>query len=221
MLNRGAGLLRKAAPAPAGYIGMDKPLRFTISGKGNVTLDKSDFAELEAQDGKDKLTYTITVKNIQKAANIRVIKVDQKRMALEDAVFNMTGGKTLNDLRSKIPEGDTDAIIYADQELPIGSYTLHEAEAPDGFNTLTDDVVIQVVQSGAGVTVTAKTGDKEMSYPDISWDEGNHVWTVSIMNSQGVELPHAGGAGTQWIYVIGLLLAAFCGIALVAKMRME
>ena len=47
----------------------------------------------------------------------------------------------------------------------------------------------------------------------------NGVWKLKIQNSAGYELPNTGGAGTNLLYLAGLLLTALAGTGFMIKSR--
>ena len=82
-------------------------------------------------------------------------------------------------------------------ELACGTYFLLECRAPDGYNLLSEAVVITVVPGTMAVDTT-----------------------VEIANQRGNILPETGGMGTTWMLVIGGIMTVGAGILLVTKKRM-
>ena len=72
-------------------------------------------------------------------------------------------------------------------------YTLHETEAPEGYNELAGEVSVTV-------------------------DKGNAT-RADVENKAGTELPSTGGMGTTVIYIAGAALIVICGAMLVLKKR--
>ena len=85
--------------------------------------------------------------------------------------------------------------------LDAGTYYLEETKAPDGYNKLTDPVIVTITEDGK-VNETA---------------DG----TVYVSNNAGATLPSTGGMGTTLFYVIGGGLMVAAVVLLVTKKRME
>lgn len=87
--------------------------------------------------------------------------------------------------------------------LAAGTYYLHETQAPDGYNALTEDVEVTITRGESQETVT------------ISGD------TVTVKNSSGSQLPGTGGIGTTIFYVVGGVIMAGAVILLLLKKHAE
>lgn len=87
--------------------------------------------------------------------------------------------------------------------LAAGTYYLHETQAPDGYNALTEDEEVTITRSESQETVT------------ISGD------TVTVENSSGSQLPGTGGIGTTIFYVVGGVIMAGAVILLLLKKHAE
>ena len=83
--------------------------------------------------------------------------------------------------------------------LADGTYYLTETQAPDGYNKLTEDVVIQI--QGNEKTNTGAS------------------YTAIVKNSGGVELPSTGGIGTTIFYTSGIVLIGISLLSLLVKNR--
>ena len=118
-------------------------------------------------------------------------------------------------------DGDTDVTdtIVTEKEtgkfiilgLDEGSYSLHETDAPAGYNKLAQDLA---------VTITSKLEGREddnVSY-GVNGDTPN---LIEVENKTGGLFPETGGIGTTIFYMVGglLMLAAF--VVLVSKKRMS
>ena len=83
---------------------------------------------------------------------------------------------------------DTSATII--NGLKAGTYYLHEIEAPEGYNKLTDPVKVTITETtgkdGKVTGVTYTVGDTDQSTND----------TVKVENKTGSMLPSTGGMGT-------------------------
>ena len=89
--------------------------------------------------------------------------------------------------------------------LEAGTYYLKETKAPNGYNTLTSPIKIEIKQKDDG-TQQIIMNKKE-------------VTTVDVLNEKGSLLPSTGGMGTTLIYLIGGALVLGSGIVLANKKR--
>lgn len=92
--------------------------------------------------------------------------------------------------------------------LDAGTYYLREIKAPDGYNTLKEDVPVEIkpvagedAQSGGTLTLA----------PIIT----------KVNNQSGTQLPSTGGVGTTVFYVLGGILAVGAAVLLIARKRAE
>lgn len=95
---------------------------------------------------------------------------------------------------------DTSATII--NGLKAGTYYLHEIEAPEGYNKLTDPVKVTITETtgkdGKVTGVTYMVGDTDQSTND----------TVKVENKTGSMLPSTGGMGTIGLTVLGVGVVA-------------
>ena len=95
---------------------------------------------------------------------------------------------------------DTSATII--NGLKAGTYYLHEIEAPEGYNKLTDPVKVTITETtgkdGKVTGVTYTVGDTDQSTND----------TVKVENKTGSMLPSTGGMGTIGLTVLGVGVVA-------------
>ena len=61
--------------------------------------------------------------------------------------------------------------------------------------------------------------ETEIEYPKILQNHETGEWTILITNQSGVALPATGGPGTNFIYLLGLLLTSFAGTGILMKRR--
>ncbi len=92
--------------------------------------------------------------------------------------------------------------------LDVGTYTLTETEAPDGYNKLTSAITITIAEDGT-VSISGNTLG--------SLSEG----TITVVNNAGTILPGTGGIGTTIFYVLGAILVLGAGVLLITKRRMS
>jgi fimbrial isopeptide formation D2 family protein/LPXTG-motif cell wall-anchored protein len=96
--------------------------------------------------------------------------------------------------------------------LNVGTYTLTEVIAPNGYNLLKDPINITITWTEAGgFAVTGATMDT--TDPD-------HPFVITVNNMSGATLPSTGGIGTTIFYVLGAILAIGAGVILVTRRRM-
>ena len=99
--------------------------------------------------------------------------------------------------------------------LESGTYYLKETVAPAGYNQLPDPVEV-VVGSGTQTDVY-DNGYKNLDGTDISYN----VYSIPIVNNQGVELPSTGGTGTMLLITIGTMVAMAFAVLLITHKKMS
>ena len=106
--------------------------------------------------------------------------------------------------------------------LNAGEYVITELVAPSGYNLLKDSITITIVENAdfdnANWTVTEKVGDKDAT--TLSAGDDN-LFSFTVENNSGTELPSTGGMGTTLFYILGGLLVVGAGVVLVTKKRMS
>ena len=108
--------------------------------------------------------------------------------------------------------------------LDAGTYYLKEVEAPDGYNALTQPVVLE---AGTDIRPFSIFADKDGNVADIQAENGTHTEVrydlthTVVHNSKGVVLPSTGGQGTIWLITIGTLLAIGFAIFLITHKKMS
>ena len=182
------------------------------NGEENVT-DGSKVDPVTINGSSFRITgdTKITVTNTRKSQEVIIKKTDMGTTALEGAkfVYDGTEYESGSDGFLKDSEGQTKQF-----ELKVGEHNFKETKAPDGYLNLQDDVVITVEEN----RVTAAVKGTTTQWSGIK-DDATGVWTVTIQNSDGKELPMTGGIGTTIFYILGSLLVIGCGIVLVSRKR--
>lgn len=106
--------------------------------------------------------------------------------------------------------------------LANGTYYLKETEAPQGYNSLENDIEIMITAANwtTSGTLSAKIEYKTSTAEGAIFAEAENG-TVKVENKSGTVLPGTGGIGTTIFYVIGGGLMAAAAILLITKKRME
>lgn len=102
--------------------------------------------------------------------------------------------------------------------LTAGVYYLVETATEEGFNLLTDPVVITITDTTTG-TQPDITPAHTVSY--VIGDADAATGTVTVANQSGSVLPSTGGMGTTIFYIIGAILVIGAGVVLVTRRRMN
>lgn len=103
--------------------------------------------------------------------------------------------------------------------LGVGTYTLTELKAPQGFNLLASPITIEIKNDAATFAAPAWTAKKDGAA--IEMDNATATAAFEVINNEGSTLPSTGGMGTKLFYLIGGLLVAGSGVVLVTKKRMS
>ena len=106
--------------------------------------------------------------------------------------------------------------------LANGTYYLKEKEAPQGYNSLENDIEIMITAANwtTSGTPSAKIEYKTSTAEGASFAEAENG-TVKVENKTGTVLPGTGGIGTTIFYVVGGGLMVAAAILLITKKRME
>lgn len=98
--------------------------------------------------------------------------------------------------------------------LKSGTYVLHEVAAPDGYNKLAHDIIIDIdhADGATSVSYSAKIGTENGTF------EGN---VLEVVNNSGAVLPSTGATGTIIFITVGGLMVVAMGVLLVVRKRMS
>lgn len=98
--------------------------------------------------------------------------------------------------------------------LEAGTYYLKEKKAPEGYNKLGAPVEVTV---GTGTTGVYNNGYKDLANNDVTYT----VYSTTVINNSGVELPSTGGVGIIWLISIGTLLVIGFAVFLITHKKMS
>lgn len=127
------------------------------------------------------------------------------------------------DVKSKDPEDTTPIKLTATTDasgsltfagLNVGSYTLHQVSAPDGYNSVED--ISWNIEFDATTEKFSDTNDTK----DMVREEGNWFY-IELDQKLGTLLPETGGIGTTLLYIGGILLLAGAGATFILKGKKE
>lgn len=213
---------------PSGYEALSGYIHFTVSETGEIDLIGTDqmpvpdgvtLEAVESEDPDGTLSYVLTVRNYM-LMDISLRKTDAATgQSLNGAKFQLCRFGTSWEVVEGYGEIDmTDLSTITLSKLSAGSYRLEEINAPEGYIILSKYIYFTVEAGSSGglsARLTDETGEGENSNENASIS--GKVITVS--NNAGAELPSAGGIGTTIFYIIGSLLTAGCGAALISRRR--
>ncbi len=178
------------------------------------------------QENRISFDTTITATNNPKTTDITVKKVDVSDLGkdnpelLKNAAFRIEKytSSTYQQLDASWGEGGklvmtqpSDGLFKLDG-LSTGYYKIVETAFPDGYIRLTTDPTFQVKVDSSGKL-------------SVEFDSGTSTGVVTVMtdgtiqfgNTPGTALPMTGGIGTQFFYMIGLVLMIAASILYTAK----
>ncbi len=187
--------------------------------------------------GKDsKVTFT----NRRKAMDVQLKKVDENGNVKSGSVFDLSKFTTSwTDITTGIKPGEPASGATPAVEnpvdlgmLPVGKYKLTETKAPDGYIILTDSIYFEVYEEADrnlkvrlikedGTPMTdEEIREFEKTAKLTSTGSGyDTIYTVTVSNVPGKELPMTGGAGALPYTLSGLLLIFIS--ALIYSFRMK
>ncbi len=180
--------------------------------------------------------YSVMVETETDVYGLSLEKVDGDGTEIDGATFTLAYGDSFEneELTGQLVEfyydEDSDTYIvhdlvdeeYAEEQtttdilvgsatifgLDVGTYTLTETEAPDGYNKLTSAITITIAEDG---TVSI-SGDTQGSLSG---------GTITVVNNAGAILPGTGGIGTTLFYIVGIVLVLGAAVVFVTKKRLD
>ena len=173
---------------------------------------------IDYANARYKTTYT----NRTITTPVKILKTNQDGSTpLPGAVFSLyTESGYGADPKQAVKTGLTsgaDGIIDLGG-LTYGKYYLVEDSAPAGYIPLTDPVVITVA-STTGVSYKQSDSSLSQSGNGVNHDPESDVYTLTVTNNAGYELPSTGGPGTRLFTILGSLLILGAGVLLLRRRR--
>ena len=235
-LPAGTYQLREQA-APDGYSKLSGNIDFTVSQSGRITLGNhpnnvvltGPVEGIGNQAGK--LVYTLTIPNDPIPLIIK--KVDESNGSLEGAKFSLSkrtsgqsgsGGPMWSSLEGEASANNTIDMTAKSEtslsDLPAGTYRLEETKAPAGY-IIQEKYHYFVIDSDRTVTLCDENGRKVTgnSWRNAILGQKDGIYTITIKNHPGAELPDAGGPGTALLYFFGSMIMCLAGAGLIMKKR--
>lgn len=189
-----------------------------IGTQGNPNKVKLEYSTVTGTDSEfdDKPTETPEVEVKVYTFGLKVLKVDNKKKPLKDAVFTLykADGTTADGttvIKSGLTTDENGTITVPGIEK--GDYVLVETQAPTGYNLLKEPVKF---------TIMAEYAEDENGKLIVK--ESNTVngyYELTVVNNKGFQLPATGGMGTVIFTVAGLGMMGLAGAAYIALKRKE
>ena len=143
---------------------------------------------------------------------------------LDGAVFEFDFNGTTYTLTS---DGDDDGLMKTADGTSVfqltindAAYELEETNAPAGYLKLTGNVQVFVTNNSSNPVTAGRSDDSTVQY-DVTFDESTGIYTVTITNSAGAELPKTGGSGTLPYTLGGFSLIMGAALMYILRMRRE
>ena len=180
------------------------------------------------------LAYTNKLASVQvvlKKVGVNNTDVTAAETDLSGATFAFytaeTGGSIAKDADGVDLIGKTtdSTGVFFNGELLPGKYYLEETTVPAGYYAPLGRFELEVISAENNPTIKASwiTGDPNHSAGSVSsstdGETGETIYTVTVRNVAGYELPHTGGSGTTLIYLLGILLSGLAVVSLLMKQR--
>ncbi|MBQ6523213.1 MAG: LPXTG cell wall anchor domain-containing protein, partial [Atopobiaceae bacterium] len=182
-----------------------------------VTYEQGDVQTTDGEGNEITPQRTDTITNTM--ASLTVNKTDINNAQLAGATFSLLK----EDKKTAVPGYEsftsTDAEngnLLSDVRLPNGTYYLVETNAPAGYNLL--EHMLKIVVDADGISM--KTDDTVAKIYTDQTATNNLVYTFSVANNTGAELPMTGGTGTWPVMAAGMMLVLAGAVLLGRRLRM-
>ena len=231
-LNAGTYYLTETEAAET-YDLLEEDLCFTIGEDGKVTIADGDKtgSRLETRPGDGTVSYTIKIPN-GKMKMVSFKKVDLEHpddSPLKGAEFDLyqvaEDGTRAEDPYLSGLLSDENGLLTKDKisvfPLAHGTWHLVETKAPAGYHLRALPVVLVIGTDGIrydeGTALSEENEDG--TQPGVTLDSETGVYTVSISNTAGRELPNTGGIGTAFFTGTGGLISLLAVFLLLRRKR--
>lgn len=114
-------------------------------------------------------------------------------------------------------------------KLGAGTYYLDEITVPGGYYAPAGMFILQIEENGVSLASAGTTGQPDLNDwitsesvktdPEDPESSEETIYTVSIRNITGYELPYTGGPGIHIFYIPGMILIAGAGILLAIRRK--
>lgn len=187
-----------------------------VDGSNNTTKLAGVTFDLYSYDGADPVTETVLKEQGTK------IKVSQKTPDT-DGVYVVDANGTA------VLTTDSQGNISVDG-LKNGNYYLVETKTKDDYNLLKDPVKVEIAVTYITKTETTSETDRDgnttitttvTTETFTGGDSDNGIYTVTIQNNKGFELPITGGTGTILASLIGILLMGGGAFVLISSRKQK
>ncbi|MCD8074677.1 MAG: LPXTG cell wall anchor domain-containing protein [Lachnospiraceae bacterium] len=193
----------------------------TVDGSGTtVEYNNETYVTYGGSSSSTKSTTTTYV------SKFTLNKVNSSQTTISGAVFYLydsdnnllyfTKSGDVYTLASSTASGATAEIEAGNVTifgLDVGTYTLTETTAPDGYNKLTSSVTIVI---SATYDSNGKINGTTMSYEYETESETDQT-EIDVVNNTGSEMPSTGGIGTTIFYVVGAVLVLLAIVLLITR----
>jgi len=208
----GLKLIKKDATTNAALEGA----KFKIEGTGVKAVIINNEIYKEAEDGTYYMlkngTFTETASTAETIANYDSTTTKYK---LISTVTADTAAAT-NSV-NQTAYSDTNGVITF-VGLTAGTYTITELEAPEHYNKLSGNIVINI-EANLNEAGTAYTWAVKKDGTNIGQED--NLFKFEVENNKGMTLPGTGGIGTTIFYIVGALLVSGALVLLITKKRMN
>lgn len=180
-------------------------------------------------------TYAVALKKVDENGNpLAGAKFAVKGLTVEGTPGNYTvvSYDSTSEAQGTVMETDVNGKLVIKGLNSEASLTVHETEAPAGYNKLATPITVPVREIGEVVTVTStkvyydangnvtQTNTDNYSY-SVEYNKDLEDVAVKVENKKGTELPETGGIGTTIFYIVGGIMVAAAVVLLVTKKRMS